>query len=81
MFNEDIKSVKPVIAVELMLMMVWLFIRNVKSKKSERSCTEYLLINHPLDVLFVIKGENVITRFSIGVGGDKGRFYEYKRVL
>lgn len=41
---------------------------------------EFLLINHPSDVLFVIKVENVIAGFVRSVGGDYGRYYEPKRV-
>jgi hypothetical protein len=39
------------------------------------------LINHPLDVPFVIKGESVIARYFVYAGSDRGRYYEDKRAL
>jgi len=40
-----------------------IFTKNKRIKKARESVLEFLLVNHPLDVLFVIKVVNVIYRY------------------
>jgi len=39
-----------------------IYTKNKRIKKARESVLEFLLVNHPLDVLYVIREENVICR-------------------
>jgi len=80
---EDIKSIKPIIACAINIADgLNVYTQSVKAKKAREAVLEYLLINHPLDCPICDQGgECDLQDLSLVVGGDKGRFYEAKRVV
>jgi NADH dehydrogenase/NADH:ubiquinone oxidoreductase subunit G len=57
-----------------------IYTNTTKVRKARESVLEFLLINHPLDCPICDQGgECDLQDQSLVFGGDKGRFYEYKR--
>src|SRR6185503_14647683 len=59
-----------------------IYTNNLKVKKARESVLEFLLANHPLDCPICDQGgECDLQDQAIIFGSDRGRFYEYKRVV
>jgi len=80
---EDVKSVKPIIACAINVSDgLEVFTETVKVKRAREAVLEFLLINHPLDCPICDQGgECDLQDLTLVYGGDKGRFYELKRVV
>ncbi len=80
---EDLKQLKPVAscAMSISNSMV-LYTNTLKVKKARESVLEFLLANHPLDCPICDQGgECDLQDQSVVFGGDRGRFYEFKRAV
>jgi len=80
---EIVGSKKPMASCALPLMNDINIITNSKLvKKAREGIMEFLLANHPLDCPICDQGgECDLQDQSLMYGGDKGRFYEYKRAV
>jgi NADH dehydrogenase (ubiquinone) Fe-S protein 1 len=80
---EDLKSIKPIAACAFNLMNnSFLYTNTTKVKKAREGVLEFLLLNHPLDCPICDQGgECDLQDESLIFGGDRGRFYEYKRAI
>lgn len=80
---EDIKQLKPIASCAITVSNnMTLYTNTVKVKKARESVLEFLLANHPLDCPICDQGgECDLQDQSIVFGGDRGRFYEFKRAV
>lgn len=78
---EDIKAPKLLASCAIPFEEGMTFYTNtVRVKKAREAVLEFLLINHPLDCPICDQGgECDLQDQSMLYGGDRGRFYEYKR--
>lgn len=80
---EDAKSVKPIASCALNVNTdLIIFTNSTKVKKAREGVLEFLLLNHPLDCPICDQGgECDLQDEAMVFGGDRGRFYEYKRAV
>jgi NADH dehydrogenase (ubiquinone) Fe-S protein 1 len=80
---EDSKQIKLVASCAINLSeLTSIYTNTVRVKKARESVLEFLLLNHPLDCPICDQGgECDLQDQSIVFGGDRGRFYEYKRAV
>jgi len=78
---EVVKSPKPVAACAMQVMPDMIIKTNTALvKKAREGVIEFLLVNHPLDCPICDQGgECDLQDQAMIFGGDKGRFYEFKR--
>jgi NADH dehydrogenase/NADH:ubiquinone oxidoreductase subunit G len=80
-FVEEIKSGKPVVSCSTLISAGnEIFTQTEMALDARESVIEYLLINHPLDCPIRDQGgECDLQDQTLVYGGDRGRYYEYKK--
>lgn len=78
---EDLKQVKPLASCAINISNgMSIYTNSLKVKKAREGVLEFLLVNHPLDCPICDQGgECDLQDQSMVFGGDRGRFYEFKR--
>jgi NADH dehydrogenase (ubiquinone) Fe-S protein 1 len=78
---EDIKQLKPIASCAVNITnSMNIYTNTVKVKKAREGVLSFLLANHPLDCPICDQGGECDSQDQAMVfGGDRGRFYEYKR--
>lgn len=78
---DEMKQVKPLAACAINVSSgMSIYTNSLKVKKAREGVLEFLLANHPLDCPICDQGgECDLQDQSLVFGGDRGRFYEFKR--
>jgi NADH dehydrogenase (ubiquinone) Fe-S protein 1 len=80
---EDLKSLKPIASCAVSVSSnTAIYTNSIKVKKAREGVLEFLSLNHPLDCPICDQGGECDSQDeSLVYGGDRGRFYEFKRAV